>query len=276
MRTVAGAPYPPDVARTQPLTLEQLDRLTVEAAQAWLDRLIATAPIEVVIVGDLPWEQASDLAARYLGALPSRPRISAKAFAELRKLNRPTGPRQITRTVQTQTPQAYVMSGFYGADETDVGDTRALSLATRILSTRMVKQIREDAQLVYSISAGARPGSTYPGFGLVSAASPTEPGKVAALVEKIAAMYAELAREGVTADELDVAKKQVANTLAEQMREPSFWLGRLSQLTFRGTNLDDEVNAPEAYQALTADQVREVFARYYSPERAVVVIVQPE
>jgi zinc protease len=275
-RVAAGAPYPPDDARTQPLTLEQLDRLTDAAAQAWLDRLIATSPIEVVVVGDMPRERVLELVAQYLGALPTRARVSPNAYADLRKLTRPPGPREIARFVQTETPQAYVMSGFYGADETNVPDVRALTVATRILSTRMVKEIREEAGLVYSISAGSRPGSTYPGFGMVSAAAPTEPAKAQALADKIASMYATLAKDGVTADELDVAKKQMANTLDEQMREPGFWMGRISQMTFRAANLDDVMNAPAAYQALTADQVRDTFAKYYGRERAVVVIVKPE
>jgi len=275
-RTAAGAPYPPDDARTQPLTLEQLDRLGEGAAQACLDKLIATTPIEVVVVGDLPRERATELLARYVGALPARARVSPALYADLRKLVRPAGPREITRTIRTATPQAFVMSGFYGADEADVADVRALTVATRILSTRMVKEIREEAQLVYSISANSRPGTTYPGFGLVSAASPTEPAKVPALVQKVATMYATLAKDGVTGDELEVAKKQMANTLDEQMREPSFWLGRMSQLTFRGANLDDVVNAPAAYQAITAEQVRATFAKYYGRDRSVIVIVKPE
>ncbi len=276
MRLASGAPYPADDARTQPLTLEQLDRLTEEAAQSWLDKLINTSPIEVVVVGDMPRTQAVELVARYIGALPPRERVSPTLYADLRKLQRPAGPREIKRTIRTETKQAFVMSSFYGPDETDVADVRAVAIATRILSTRMVKEIREDAQLVYSIGAGSRPGTTYPGFGLVSAASPTDPGKVPALVEKVAAMYAALAKDGVTEDELDVAKKQTANTLDEQMREPGFWLGRMARMTIRGTNFDDVVHAPEAYQALTADAVRAAFAKYYSPDRSIIVIVTPE
>ena len=168
------------------------------------------------------------------------------------------------------------MSGFYGADESEIADVRALSVAARVLSTRMVKEIRQDAGLVYSISANSRPATVFPGFGLVSASSPTEPAKVPALVDKLAAMYASFAKDGCTADELAVAKKQMANTLDEQMREPGFWLARLSQITFRGARLEDVVNAPAAYQALTADQVRAAFAKYYSPERSLVVVVKPE
>ncbi len=276
MRTASGALYPDDVARTQPLTIDQLGRLTQAAAQAWLEQLIRTSPIEVVVVGDIPRERAIELAAQYVGALPPRPRVSPELYAELRQLKRPAGPREVARSVKTETPQAFVMAGFYGADDKDIADVRALNLATRILSTRMVKEIREDAQLVYSISAGSRAATTYPGFGLVSAASPTEPAKVPALVAKITQMYAALAESGVTDDELDVAKKQTANTLDEQMREPGFWLGRLSLLTYRDTKLDDVLAAPAAYQALSAEQIRAVFARYFRPEALLTVVVTPD
>ncbi len=275
-RLSSGVPYPQDDARTQPLTIEQLGRLTEAAAQQWLDKLIATSPIEVVVVGDLPREKAFELCAKYLGALAARPRVSAQLYADLRALKRPPAPREVSRSIKTETPQAFVMSGFYGPDETSVDDVRALALATRILSTRMTKQIREQAQLVYSISAGARPGSTLPGFGQVSASSSTDPGKVAALVEKIAAMYAELAKSGVTEEELEIAKKQMANTMDEQMREPGYWMGRLSQLDFRGAKIDDILNAPAAYQAFTAEQVQAAWVKYYAPENTFVVVVKPE
>ena len=85
-----GAPYPADVARTQPLTIEQLDRLDVAAAQAQLDRLIRTSPIEVAVVGDLPQGRA-------LGTGRPVPRIACRRangsaptlYADLRKLERP-------------------------------------------------------------------------------------------------------------------------------------------------------------------------------------------
>lgn len=275
MRIAGAAPYPEHEPRTQPLTIEQVDRLSVEAAQAWLDKLIGQSPIEVVIVGDVSRERALDLAARYLGALPTRDRVSTETCAALRKLQRPPGPRVIERTCESETDQALVLSGFYGADEANLSDTRALSMAARILSTRMVRQVREESQLVYSISAGSRPGSTYPGFGVFSASAPTEPAKVQALVDKLAGMYAEFAREGPTGEELDVAKRQMANTLSEETRQPGYWSRRLNQLTFRGASIDDILNEQAAFEALTAEQVRDVFARYYAPQNAIVVTLKP-
>lgn len=274
-RLAGAAPYPDDEPRVKPLDVEEIDKLTVEAAQAWLDKLIATSPIEVTIVGDVPQEKVLTLAAKYLGALPSRPKVETGMFADLRKLKRPAGPRVVEQTIETPTKQAFVFSGFYGADEANRNDVRLLSMATRILSTRMVKEVREDAQLVYSIGASSRPGSTFPGFGIVSAAAPTDPSKAQPLVAKLAEMYDAFAKEGPTEEELAVAKKQFANTLDEQMKEPGYWLGRISNMTYRGVNLDEILADPQAYQSMTPEQVKQAFAKYWAKENSVVVIVKP-
>ncbi len=274
-RLAAAAPYPEDVARLQPLKIEQIDKISLEMAQGWLEKLIAESPIEVVVVGDLPREKALDLVARYVGALPSRQRVSPESFADVRKLQRPAGPRRVEQTIETPTPQAYVLCGFYGADETNRADARALSVAARVLSTRKVREVREEAQLVYSIGAGSRPAGTYKGFGVFSAAAPTDPPKVQPLVEKLASMYETFAKEGPTEEEMVVARKQFANNYEQQLKEPGFWSGRLSQLTFRGMSLDDLMAEPEAYQKITAQEVRDTFAKYYAKDNSIVVVVKP-
>src|SRR6478735_6528294 len=180
-----------------------IDKLSLDSAQAWLDKLIKESPVEVTIVGDLSKEKAIELVTKYLGSLPSRPRVEPKLFADLRKIQRPTGPRYVEKLVDTQTDEAYVQSGFYGADESNRHDSRALTMASRILSTRMIKEVREDAQLVYSIGAQSRPGSTFPGFGVFAAGAPTDPHKTDALVEKLASMYEKFAKAGPTDEEVD-------------------------------------------------------------------------
>ncbi len=274
-RTSGSIIYPESDARTQPLTAANVDALTLAASQAWLEKLIQESPIEVVIVGDIQKDRALDLVARYLGALPGRDRVSAQAYADLRKLQRPAGARIARKTIATPTEQAYVFCGFYGADERNVADARAMSMASRILSTRMVTEVREKAQLVYSIGSSSRAATTYPGFGVFSASAPTEPAKVEALVTKLGSMYEEFAKNGPTEEELAVARRQFATTYEEQMREPGYWSGRLSRLTYRGASLDDVMADPAAYQALTADQVRSTFAKYYSNDSAIVVTVTP-
>lgn len=275
MRVAQAMPYPENEPRTKPLTVEEVDKLTLPAAQAWLNKLVKESPIEVTIVGDLPKERALKMAEQYLGSLPARAKVDPKAFASLRKLERPAGPRVVSQTVDTPTPQAFVLSGFYGCDESNVADATALGMAARILTTRMVKEVREEAQLVYSISAGSRPASAFPGFGVFAAGAPTEPHKADALVDKLKSMYAVFAEKGPTDEEMEVAKKQVANTLDEELRDPGYWMGRLDRLTWRDAKLDDITNEGARAASMTATQVRDTFAKYYSEKSSMVVVVKP-
>ena len=164
----AAAFYPATEARLQPLTEAQLERLSRDAAQAWLRQLIARAPIEVAVVGDIDRERAAALVTRYLGSLPARPRIDDKVLRELRSVPRPTGPIRVTRPVVTRTDQAQVLDGFFGADVQNTLDSRLLVMAARIMSVRLNKTIREERQLVYSIGAGRAPATRTP----ASAGSP--------------------------------------------------------------------------------------------------------
>jgi len=272
---MAEAFYPKDEPRPRPLEDAQVQRVARDDAQAWLRRLIAEAPIEVAIAGDVDRATATRLAEQYVGALPARPRIDAKTFRDLRTIPRAVGPIAVARTVGTRTPQAFVADGFFGTDIQNVGDARLLAMASRILSTRMNATVRREKQLVYSIGAASRPASEYPGFGLFIAQAPTDPAKVQALAATLEDMYGAFAKDGPTEDELQVARKQFANLLDQTLKERDFWVTRLATLDYRGLSLTDVVEAPAAYQQLTAEGIRDGFRRYWKPEGRFRFVVTP-
>ena len=273
--TSAAAIYPAGEVRAKPLTVEQVRAITRPAAQAWLRRLITEAPIEVAVVGDVDRDTATRLAVKYLGALPARPRISDKTLADLRAIRRSQGPISIAESIEVLTPQAGVLAGFFGADLRDVRDTRLLNVASRVLTTRMTKSIREEKQLVYSIGASSEPAVVYPGFGFFAAIAPTDPGKATVLATAIEEMFADFAKAGPTSDELAVAKKQMANLLDETLKTPNFWLNRLSTLDYRALGLDDLLDAPAQYQRFTALEIQEAFVRYNRPDARFRFIITP-
>jgi zinc protease len=272
---LADVIYPPAELRTRPLTAEQVRAVTADAAQAWLGRLLAAAPIEVAVVGDLAYEPALDLITRYLAALPARARIGRQTLDPRRAIARPPGPIVSARSVTTATSQAVVLDGFFGADVTNVRDTRLLALAARVLSTRMNRIVREERQLVYSIHASSRPAAEYPGYGLFVAQAPTDPDKTAALAAALEELFTAFARQGPSDDEIRVARGQIDNSLSETLAGPDFWTDRLASLDYRGLRLDDVVEARERYAAMTPAEVQEAFARYYVPDGRVRVIVTP-
>lgn len=272
---VAEAFYPRDEPRIKPLEAEQVRKIRLDAAQAWLRKIIAESPIEAVVVGDIPRPAALALVEKYLGSLPARDRINSKTFGNLRAIARAAGPIKVHRKISTKTLQAVVMDGFFGTDVQNVRDVRLLTLAARILSTRMNRVIREEKQLVYSIGASSQPASEYPGFGLFVSRAPTDPAKAEALAAALDEMLAAFANQGPTADELAVAKKQIANLLDQTMREPDFWVSRLSTLDYRGLSVDDIIEAPAAYQRCTVQEVRETFARYSEPGSRFRFVITP-
>lgn len=273
---LAEAVYPADEARVRPMTEAQVDSLTAAEGQARLRDVLAKGPIEVAVVGDIDRRTALELVARYVGSLPARARIGATTLDALRGVKPLPGPVNEHRQFKTTTDQAIGVSGFYGVDARNLLDVRLMSMAARILTTRATEQIREQKQLAYSPSVGSTPGTEYPALGIVAMVSPTAPDKVQALLDATREMYDAFAKDGPSETEMETAKKQMANTLDEQMREPGFWLGVLGSIEYRGRTLASVMEAPAAYQGFTATQVKEAFGRYYKPERRFELWVAPE
>lgn len=276
MELVSETLYPADAVRVRPMTEEQVGALTAPAAQEWLRTILASGPIEVAIVGDIDQAAALDLARRYIGSLSARARISPGDLASLRGITPNTGPLAGRRELKTKTDQAIAMSGFYGVDAKNLTDVRLMNMAARILTTRAIDRIREKEQLAYSPTVSSTPGTEYPELGLVATVSSTAPDKVEALIKSIGEMYDDFAKSGPTAEELETAKKQMANTFDEQIREPGYWTSILATLDYRGRTLESVVQAPAAYQAFTADQIRGAFAKYHTPARTFRLDVTPE
>jgi len=255
-------------------TKEVIEANSVVAAQEWFNRLRQTAPIEVAIVGDLSWEKARPLVEMYLGSLPNRPR-TAENLNKLRKLARTTGPLVKRVEVDTVTPQAMAIAGFVGTEGRNIQDTRAMELASEILSSRLVKRIREELAIVYSIRGRAQPSWSYEDSGRFGAGAPCDPQNADKVVEEVHRMFQEFAEKGPTEEEMENAKKQVLNNLDTSMREPAYWLDVLEHHDLHGRDLKEIKREKDAYPLFTADQVKGVFRKYYTPERKLSVIAVP-
>lgn len=268
--------YPPSEARMMPLMPEQVDALTLESAQEWLRTRIITAPMEVSVVGEIDQGVANNLIRRYVSSLPARPRVSNTLMSELRTIARPTGPLDARQEFATATDKAMVGGGFFGPDPSNVRESRLFQVASRILSTRAIQEIREKRQLAYSPGVGFSPSAAFPGYSSMILASSTEPSKVESFRGAIFELFDAFAASGPSEEEMATVRKQFANTWDEQMREPAYWSRVLSTLNQRWLTLDDVMAGPGQFQTFTAEEIREAFARYYTPDRRFVMSVAPK
>lgn len=271
----AEALAPTDEPRMRPLGRDEITRVTREAAQQWLRRLVARAPIEAAVVGDVDEAAALRLVAGYLGALPARPRIGVTTLASLRGVTRPPGPVRLATTIETRTPQAAVLTGFRAADARDRVEARLLTVAARVLSSRMHRTLREERQLVYGIGASSRPALAYPGFGVFVAQAPTDPARAETLANEVDAMYEHFAKEGPTDAEITIARRQLVALLDDQLQHPEFWAARLAASEYRNLGPRDPLEAREQYTRADAADVLDTFRRYWKPDSRFRILVTP-
>jgi zinc protease len=260
--------------RMTPMTRERVEKQSVVASQAWLERICSTAPIEVAVVGELSLDAALPLVERYIGSLPKRARTASQLDA-LRKLKPPIRPLVRKVDVDTMTPRAMATAGFMSCDARNIADARALAVASNILSSRLVKRIREELALVYSINAQSQPGIVFDDSGLFMSGAPCDPGKSAEVVAEVERMFREFAEAGPTAEELDNAKKQIANNLDVARREPNYWFNMLQHLELHRVNFAERKADAQRYAEMTAEQVRDAFRKYCIPERLFYVTAVP-
>jgi len=227
---------------------------TLPTAQAWLDTLLHAAPMEVAIVGDLPESRALELAAKYIGSLPPRPRHDP-GLAPLRQVAGFTGPLERALDVETITPRARPILLWRCADWQDVRGRSLMQIASLILERRVLRAVREERGLTYSTTVYAQSSKVYPVTSALHVEFTADPDKVAEAAALAKAVVERFAAEGPRDEEMDTVRKQLQNILGTTYKEPRFWVDVLSDLEYHGTKLEDleGEGAPQPGQATVAE-----------------------
>jgi zinc protease len=256
------------------LTPKEVDRLTLADGQAWLNQLLKTAPIEVAIVGDMSHDQALALAEKYLGSLPARPLIK-NAYARERALAVAPGPYQAQLKVDTATPKSAVYVGWRGPDWHDVRDWQVLDLASRAVSSRLFREVRERRGLVYTVRAQSSSNTVYRGNGRFRVAFAVDPSKADEAADVVEQVIADFVQTGPTAEELSTAREQAAAAFQSAMNTTGFWIDMLSDLDYMGGNLAWIGQYIDNIGGYTGEDVRAVLQKYIQPDRFIRVIGAP-
>ncbi len=259
--------YPKSELRPRPLTRGQVEHVTLDAAQEWIRRVIATGPIEVSVVGDISREDALSLAAAYVGSLPKRERISSATFDDKRKIPHLQGEQRLSLEAEGITEAGYIMAGFPGADAENVADARAMLVASQILTTRLTERVQTKEQLVRNVVVQSQTALEFPGFGVFGAFALTDAPKLDPAADAIFAVFDEFRGSGPTVEELATTKQQLAIQMEAELANPGYWTGQLSLLEYRGLKLDDVAGAVAPFRNMTPEEVKSAFAKYAVPEK---------
>jgi len=260
--------------RFAPIEPEQVMRISLDAAQGWLNRILTTSPMEVAIVGDFDVEKAIAYAKKYLGSVGTRP-VTVDGLQALRRLRVVSGPYEETVTAETDTPRTDIYLAWRGADWKDAHDRDVLDLASRVLDRRLMNELRAKRGWVYSVGCVSYPARYYLGNSRFAVLFSTAPDRSQEGLRLARHIVEKLAATGPTEDELAIVRRQLANEDEVSKRKIFYWQSWLAGMKLRGDDLGGLKEREATYQRATMGEVRDVLKRYIMPEGRVAIVGMP-
>jgi zinc protease len=255
----------------------EIERLDRADALAFYRRFYTPDNAVVIVAGDVTEAEVKTLAAETYGKVA---RVSEPAPRRRPREPEPEAVRHVTlsdpRVAQPSLQRNYLVPSQRTAKR---GESEALDVLAHILgagaNSRLYRMLVMEQNLAVNIGAWYQ-GSTLDDtrFGVNGTPQPNV--TLPQLEEAIDTVIAELAKNGVTAEELDRAKTRlVADAVYAQDSQATLarWYGTALAT---GGNIDEIRTWPDRIRAVTADQVREAAALWLDKKRSVTgYLVKP-
>ena len=140
------------------------------------------------------------------------------------------------------------------------------------MSSRLFQRVREELGLAYAVFAYKH---SYQSAGQLGVYIGTQPASADSAVDAIAAEYARLAKDGLPADELADGKQQLKGQVMLSLESPGARMGRLAGFVLHEDEYRPLDQMLAEIDAVTADEIAEVAAEYFAPERQTILSLGP-
>ena len=257
--------------------MEQAKALTTADVKAWIQPQLDSAALEIGIVGDIDPATLIPLLEKTVGALKTRD-AAAKIDDSLREITIPETPIVKEFNFDSKVPTAIAIIGWKAQDNTDrdVKRSRRTDVLADILGDRMRVKLREELGEAYSPGAGSNLSSTYKNVGFVMAYSPVKPKDLENVSKVIVELGDELAKNGLTQDELDRALTPRVGMLSKSIRQNGYWLGSVVAKSQSRPEILDWSRGREAdYKAITLAEINALAKAYLGRDRSLTMKIQP-
>ena len=229
------------------------------------DHYVASRAV-VSIIGDVSRAEAEAIAQRLTGGLPA-----TSAMTDLPAISQPQA---TTIRVAHPAAQSHIYVGMPGVRRGDP-DYFPLLVGNYTLGgggfvSRLMEEVREKRGYAYSVYSAFMPRKLEGPFQIGLQTKREQSGDALKVVNQVLAGFL---KSGPTPDELKAAKQNLVDGLALRLDSNAELLGYLSLIGFYGLPLDYLNTFQARVNAVTAQQVRDAFARHVQPDHLVTVIV---
>ena len=140
-------------------------------------------------------------------------------------------------------------------------------------SSRLMTRVRSDEGLAYHISS--RAGNDYRDTAMVTISLQTKVESAARALELIYGEIEKLAKEGPTEEELAMAKKTLVESLPGEFDSPASTAIIFAKNEMIGKTFDHYLDYVKEINAVTAEQVKAMIAKYYTKDKMTISVVGP-
>ena len=258
----------PRVITISPEVMEKANLATIEKNYRALFNDAAGAVL--VIVGDFTLPAIQPLVEKYFGSLPKGKK--ALKWVDTNEDILP-GNRTNDFAVDMQTPMTTVVDVFSAPIKWSQDKNAALSAAQYILNMRYVTSLREDEGGTYGASVAAQMSRQPKEEALIQIYYNCRPSSADKLREIAMKDLNNLATEGPTAEEFDMAQKNLLKNIPESKINNSYWLRTLMSYETYGV---ESVDAYEnAVNSLTAESVKAIVAEVLAADNHAELVMRP-
>ena len=247
---------------------ESVSKLGPDDLRAAHQKLAAGKNGVLAIFGDVKAKEAVAMAEKYFGGLPA----GSSAFDGVPSPVAPKEPKIVSKVMDKN--QAVVMIAFpspeISSPDSDAADL--INEASNDLGSRFFDRIREKMGLAYFVGAAALSGPV-PGCQIFYLG--TDPAKAAKVTEEFRDEIAALAKDGLTAEELDRAKKKSLGREAIQNQSNGAFAAAVALDELLGLGFDDHAKRPARISAITLADTKAAATKYLSGPGRVEVTVGP-
>ncbi len=261
-----GLPTQTDVKTAAPSDLEAL-----------LKPVLASAPLEIAVVGDVKVDEVIREVALTFAALPSRPAPQAPTPTMLAirfpaPNATPVDLMHKGRGDQAIALQAWSSDGLFDNPQR----ARVINVAAQVLALRLIDRVRIAEGSTYSPSVTSNPSDVFPTYGVVTASVETPPAKIAGFYTAVREIAADLRANGPTPDELQRALKPRIETLTKAQQTNEYWMTWIMGADRDPRRLDIVRDTLPGYSRITAPEVQKVAQAYFTDDKAWKLEVTPK
>jgi zinc protease len=243
-----------------------LSKRSFAEAEAALAPIIASAPIEVTIVGDVDENAAIAAVASSFGALPTR-KLSDHVPADVRKASFRSDHSPIVLTHEGPRDKAMVEAVWPTTDDSDYREVIGVELLKDVLDLMLTESVREKLGDSYGVSLSSEMSDAFSGFGYLSAAAVVAPDKTDEVQQAIAEATSELRGKPISEDLLARARNPELEKADRMLRDNGYWLAALARAQSEPARLERIRQKKALLQSVTTAEIQALARKYLQPDR---------